>query len=121
MTSAAVLPNGALIFGPRADAPLPATIRNVIASPGKPPTSALVAQGRGQTTVFSDGAPDTTRIATGVGMTTVDGVLMDIALSSEAGPWTIVVAGERRPWPAGARLDVAADGHTFSLTLGRPK
>src|SRR5262249_1250449 len=33
--------NGALIFGPRADAPLPAQVKNALAKPGKPPTRAL--------------------------------------------------------------------------------
>jgi hypothetical protein len=114
-TSATMLDNGALIFGPRAGAPLPAQIKNALAKPGKPPTHALAALSEGEITVFSDGATDTTHIATGVGMTTFDGVLEDVSLSPRTGAWTIVSDGKDQSWAPGVRLDVADDGHSFTL------
>jgi hypothetical protein len=114
-TSATVLDNGALILGPRAGAPLPAQIQNALATPGKPPTRALAPHAQGQMTVYSDGATGTTQIATGVGMTTFDGVLEDVSLSPRTGAWTIVSDGRDQAWAPGVRLDVADDGYNFTL------
>jgi hypothetical protein len=114
-TSATILPNGVLIFGPRADAPLPAEVKNVAVKPGKPPARALAPVPRGSITIYSDGADDTTQIATGAGMSTYEGVLIDASLSTRAGAWTIVAAGKETAWTRGIRLDVAADGKTFTL------
>jgi hypothetical protein len=114
-TSATILENGALIFGPRAGAPLPAKVKNAMAKPGKPPTSALVPHADGRLTVYSDGGTDTTRIATGVGMATFDGVLEEVSLSPRTGTWTIVSDGKEQAWSPGVRLDVGDDGHSFKL------
>lgn len=114
-TSATILANGALLFGPRADAPLPARITNALAKPGKPPTRALAPHAEGQITIYSDGATDTTQMATGAGMTTFDGVLEDVSLSTRTGAWTIVSDGRDQAWARGVRLDVADDGHNFTL------
>ena len=114
-TSATILPNGVLIFGPRADAPLPPVVKNVAVKPGKPPTGNLVPHPERSITVYSDGAADTTSIATGVEMSSYEGVLEDASLSSRTGDWVIVAAGKEQPWTPGVRLDVAADGRTFTL------
>jgi len=114
-TSASVLENGVLIFGPRADAPLPAEVKNVAVKPGKPPTAPLKPHAEGPGTIYSDGATDTTSIATGVGMTTYDGILKEVSLSQRTGPWTIVSDGKDQAWSSGVRLDVADDGHAFKL------
>ncbi len=114
-TSATILENGALIFGPRAGAPLPAQIKNALANPGKPPTRVLAPHAEGQITIFSDGATDTTQILTGVGMTTFDGVLEDVSLSPRTGAWTIVSDGRDQAWAPNVRLDVADNGKSFTL------
>jgi hypothetical protein len=111
-TSASVLENGVMILGPRADALLPAVVKNVAIKPGKPPTAPLVPRPNGAVTIYSDGAGDTTM---GVGMLTYDGILRGAALSERTGAWTIVSDGKDHAWPAGVRIDVADDGHTFKL------
>lgn len=120
-TSATILENGALIFGPRADAPLPVQIKNALAKPGKPPTHALAAHPEGPITIFSDGATDTTQVASGVGMTNLEGVLQNVSLSPRTGAWTIVSDGKDHSWAPGVRLDVADDGHNFTLFKLPPK
>ena len=114
-TSAALLPNGVVIFGPRADAPLPARVRNVAVKPGTPPTGTLVPHPDGAITIYSDGNPGTTSIATGVEMTSYEGVLVDASPSPRTGAWVIVADGKEQAWTSGVRLDVAADGHSFTL------
>src|SRR5437868_10782495 len=89
-TSATILPNGVLIFGPRADAPLPPVVKNVAVKPGKPPTGNLVPHPERSITVYSDGASDTTSIATGVEMSSYDGVLKDASVSPRTGDWVII-------------------------------
>jgi hypothetical protein len=111
----ALLPNGALIFGPRAEAPGTGAIKNVAVKPGKPPTVALAPHAVGEATIYSDGAADTTAIMTGVGMTSFDGVLKQVSLSKREGPWTVVADGKDQAWSPGTRLEVADDGRTFKL------
>jgi hypothetical protein len=114
-TSASVLENGVLIFGPRADAPLPANVKNVAVKPGKPPTAPLTPHATAPVTMYSDGASDTTAISTGVGMASFQGVLTDVVLSQRTGVWTIVFDGRDQAWPQGQRLDVGDDGRSFKL------
>ena len=109
--SAAQLPNGVVIFGPRADKALPAgTLRNVAVKPGKPPTGPLTAHPQTRIVILSDGAPDTTAVALGDGMTSYDGVLTSVKLSPESGAWQVVVDGAKRPWAAGERINAADEG-----------
>ena len=120
-TSAALMENGVLIFGPPANAPLPTEIKNVAVKPGKPPTAPLQPRPFEQATIYSDGAPDTTAVVTGVGMTSFDGVLAEVTLSTRAGAWTIVFDGKDQEWAPGRRLDVGADGHSFKLEAVRSR
>ncbi|HEY4175363.1 MAG TPA: hypothetical protein VGM90_00955 [Kofleriaceae bacterium] len=108
-TSATLLPNGTVIFGPLATAPRPAKILNVAVKTGKPPAR-LAPHVEGQMTVYSDDVGDTTRLALGVNQTTYEGVLKEATVSSRAGAWTLIVDHRETPWTAGDRIDVGADG-----------